>query len=805
MTTKGLKHIFFPLILLGCVFFLPITLQAQTVWYVDDDAPGDPGPGDPSLSDPNEDGSTEHPFDGIQEGIDAAAEGDVVLVRDGTYQGGNPPDSSRNRDLDFLGKAISLRSESGPQRCIIDCGGTHAEPHRGVVFKNGEGSGSVLQGFTIRNGFAFGSSFEDRCGGAVYIFNASPLITDNVIKKNRAGFAFELGAGGGIFCDGGDPRIINNTIALNEAEWFGGGISCYNGASPFILNNAINRNKAVMRYGGGIYCYNDASPTMENNTIEWNVAGWHGGGIACGESSVESIIKSNIIRKNEAGRNGGGIYCESTSQFITNNVIIKNRSIDYGGGIYIHNSNLTIESSTFSGNSAGSGGGGIYAGGSSTLLRNSILWDDTPEEIHGETGETPVVRYCDIQGGYAGEGNIDADPIFARGPLGNYYLSQIEAGQHEDSPCVDAGDPESKTIGGTTRTDMGQETGIIDMGYHYPLIGLALGPGPGDSNPPTVRVFPRPRFAKHGHGYEFDAFGSGHFGVNLTCGDVDRDGLDEIITGAGAGPPCGPHVRGFQVDGKSIPAVDFLAYGTHSYGVNVAAGDVMHNDTFDEIITGAGPGPVFGPHVRAFHYDPSAEIIPVSQVSFLAYDANCWGVHVTGGDIDGDGFDEIVTGAGPGPAFGPRVRGWNVDGGQVSPIPSLNFFAYSHHSYGVLVTAGDLDRDGIDEIVTAPGPSPVLDSKILAWDFDGGPVTQIYSLIAFEGNIRYGARVFVGGDVNADGYDDLVVGAGPDPSLPSLVKVFGYSHAHGNVTEWFSLQAFPSHCTHGTNVAAGRF
>ena len=60
---------------------------AQTIWYVDDDAPNDPGPGDPNVSDPDEDGSPQHPFDAIQEGIDAAQVDDTVLVLDGTYTG----------------------------------------------------------------------------------------------------------------------------------------------------------------------------------------------------------------------------------------------------------------------------------------------------------------------------------------------------------------------------------------------------------------------------------------------------------------------------------------------------------------------------------------------------------------------------------------------------------------------------------------------------------------------------------------------------------------------------------------------
>ncbi len=82
----------------------------------------------------------------IQAGIDAAVDGDEVLVADGVYTGDG------NRDLDFHGKPITVRSNFGRPNCIIDCDGTVEEPHRGFYFHSGETADSVAQGFRIRNG-----------------------------------------------------------------------------------------------------------------------------------------------------------------------------------------------------------------------------------------------------------------------------------------------------------------------------------------------------------------------------------------------------------------------------------------------------------------------------------------------------------------------------------------------------------------------------------------------------------------------------------------------------------------------------
>jgi hypothetical protein len=109
-------------------------------------------------------------FNNIQAAIDDSNDGDTIIVSDGTYTGDG------NRDIDFLGKAITLRSENGPVNCIIDCQGSEADPHRGFTFHSGEGPNSVLAGLTITNGARFGA-------GGIHCEYSSPKITNCVITN----------------------------------------------------------------------------------------------------------------------------------------------------------------------------------------------------------------------------------------------------------------------------------------------------------------------------------------------------------------------------------------------------------------------------------------------------------------------------------------------------------------------------------------------------------------------------------------------------------------------------------------------
>jgi hypothetical protein len=198
-----------------------------------------------------------------------------------------------------------------------------------------------------------------------------------------------------------------------------------------------------------------------------------------------------------------------------------------------------------------------------------------------------------------------------------------------------------------------------------------------------------------------------------------------LIVGADAGG--GPHVIVFDaVTGAAVQS--FFAYdASFTGGVRVAAGDV-DGDGCDDVVTGAGPHG--GPHVQVFSGQDGTLLR-----SFFAYDPSfTGGVYVAAADVNGDGFADIVTG--PGPGGGPHVRVFSGKDGSVLQ----DFFAYAvAFAGGVAVAAADVTDDGQADIITGPGPGGGPHVRI----FDGGTLQPVFDSMVYDPSFQGG--VFVGG------------------------------------------------------------
>jgi hypothetical protein len=432
------------ILLITSAFLLAIgfstTAAAKTI-YVNDDGPAD--------------------FNNIQAVINDANDGDTIIVADGIYRGNG------NRDIDFKGKVITLRSENGPDTCVIDCQGTPENPHRGFKFHNGETSAALLDGLTITGGYGA----EEPVGPAFL-----PLVS----------------SGGAIFNINSSPTIRNCIFLRNTASYYGAGV--YNGGGNITLSNCsfIENTAVSVSRGGGMYS-TSGTPTLTNCTFKNNSAGYLGGALFNAGSNP---------RLNNCAFIGNpmAIYnCTSNSTFtncifignsnaMTNwyyshptliNCIFTGNSGGSKGTIYNNQSAPIFINCTFSGNSGDQGSALLNQCGSNPVLTNCILWDSGNEICDHHDGSLSTVTYSDIYSGYPGAGNSNVDPLFIDADGADNVVGTEDDNLRllPDSPCIDAGDPNYVCEPNETDLDGRPRIigGRIDMGaYEFSMIAIEV-------------------------------------------------------------------------------------------------------------------------------------------------------------------------------------------------------------------------------------------------------------------------------------------------------------------------------------------
>ena len=176
--------------------------------------------------------------------------------------------------MDFISRSVTVKSENGPENCIIDCNGSEGDSHSAFIFHNNEDANSVIDGLTIKNGFSNAPQY----GGAITCLLSSPTITRCIISDNTAVY------GGGISCRHANPTISRSHITGNSAR-YGGGISSEE-MNPVIVNCVLSGNRAES--GAGMWC-RGGGVIVANSTFVGNIADNRAGGIFSGYSS-ETVI-----------------------------------------------------------------------------------------------------------------------------------------------------------------------------------------------------------------------------------------------------------------------------------------------------------------------------------------------------------------------------------------------------------------------------------------------------------------------------------------------------------------------------------
>jgi hypothetical protein len=332
----------------------------------------------------------------IPAAISAAADHDIILVGPGEYV--------ISQSLDFHGKLLQLKSESGPRQTVIRMGNPSADRGSVFVFDDGETEGAILDGFTLTGGIGTFISATRHGGGILCRSGSRPTLKHLIVTENRALY------GGALYCKDSSPTLIDCVLSRNHVQC-GGGAYC-EGASPTLIGCWIVGNRGSFA-SSGIHSKGGSSPLLESCWIVGNCTYM-----------------------------GGGLDAFGSSPRLTNCVVAGNFA-QRGGACYSDNSSPVLESCTIVFNSAGEGGGILSSDSSlfSPRVVNTIIWGNLHDSITYET--TGCLTSRDPH--FLRDGSFDTHRFVTVEITGelcelpDFVTSPPDYRLQYDSPAIDAG------------------------------------------------------------------------------------------------------------------------------------------------------------------------------------------------------------------------------------------------------------------------------------------------------------------------------------------------------------------------------
>jgi len=332
----------------------------------------------------------------------------------GLFSYGGPPASqgsptvrnctfTANAATDGGGALSNYQNESLIEKCTFK--GNYSKKYGAGV------TNSAANPVIVDCNFVWNNAYYNTDGGAVYCYDSNPVLSGCIFMENYGGQE-----GGALFSSYSDPNVMDCQFIGNSSDLGGGAVWNNTGAYPTFTRCTFIRN-----YTG-----------------EW-------GGAMANYSCTPTLTACAFIGNKSNNGAGGAMYNRGSTPLLVNCLFNGNTASETGGGLGNYNTDIRVINCTFAANFAPQGNAvGCEPGGttdkSHVTLTNGILWDGGAE-IYKSVDDVVDVTYSDVQGAWAGTGNIAANPLFV-----NAHGTDFISGNEDDnlrlaahSPCIDAG------------------------------------------------------------------------------------------------------------------------------------------------------------------------------------------------------------------------------------------------------------------------------------------------------------------------------------------------------------------------------